>query len=125
LRARPEPTQLTDISDASFLGKLLVLPANVRLPDWKVIARFKHSSLFGLIISNREKKFYNIDTRSMSSDIGKLNLSCADVLAVSFRSGESILADVMPILAVVAASVVIVVSLIILAVAVRKPFCLW
>jgi hypothetical protein len=33
-----------------------VLPANVRL-DWKVIARYKHSSLFGLIISNKEKKF--------------------------------------------------------------------
>jgi hypothetical protein len=46
--------------DASFLGKLLVLPANVKL-DWKVFARCKHSSLFGLIISNEEKKFYNID----------------------------------------------------------------
>jgi hypothetical protein len=45
LRARPEPTQLEHLSDASFLGKLLVLPANVRL-DWKAIARYKHSSLF-------------------------------------------------------------------------------
>ncbi len=44
-----------------FLIKLLVLPANVRL-DWKVIARYKHSSLFGLVISNEGKKFYNIDT---------------------------------------------------------------
>jgi hypothetical protein len=61
LKARPEQTQLEDLSDASFLGKLLVLPANVRL-DWKVIARYKHSSLFGLILSNEEKKFYNIDT---------------------------------------------------------------
>jgi hypothetical protein len=42
------------------LGKLLVLPANVRL-DWKVIARYKHSSLFGLVISN-EGIFYNIGT---------------------------------------------------------------
>ncbi len=50
-----------NLSDASFLGKLLVLPANVRL-DWKVIARYKHSSLFGLVICNKEKKFYNIDT---------------------------------------------------------------
>jgi hypothetical protein len=41
------------------LGKLLVLPANVRL-DWKVIARYTHSSLFGLVISNEGKKFYNI-----------------------------------------------------------------
>ncbi len=49
-------------SDASFLGKLLVLPANVRL-DWKVIARYKHSSLFGLVFCNEEKKFYNIDAK--------------------------------------------------------------
>jgi hypothetical protein len=39
-----------------------VLPANVGL-DWKVLAKYKHSSLFGLFISNEEKKFYNIDTR--------------------------------------------------------------
>jgi hypothetical protein len=56
-KARANP----NLSDASFLGKLLVLPANVRL-DWKVIARYKHSSLFGLIVSNEGKKFYNIDT---------------------------------------------------------------
>ncbi len=37
-------------------------PANVRL-DWKVIASYKHSSLFGLVISNEGKKFYNIDPR--------------------------------------------------------------
>jgi hypothetical protein len=43
------------------LGKLLLLPANVRL-DWKVFARCKHSSLFGLIVSNEENKFYNIDS---------------------------------------------------------------
>ncbi len=63
MRARPEQTQFECLSDASFLGKLLVLPANVRL-DWKVIARYKHSNLFGLIISDEGKKFYNIDTRS-------------------------------------------------------------
>ncbi len=50
------------LSDASFLGKLLVCPVNVRL-DWKVIASYKHSSLFGLIDSDKGKKFYNIDTR--------------------------------------------------------------
>ncbi len=61
MRARPEPTQLEHLSDASFLGKLLVLPANVRL-DWKVIARYKHSSLFGLDVSDKEKKVYNTDT---------------------------------------------------------------
>ena len=62
MRARPEPTQLEHISDASFLGKLLALTANVRL-DWKVIASYKHSSLFGLVISDEGKKIYNIDPR--------------------------------------------------------------
>ena len=61
MRARPAPTQLEDLSHASFMGKLLVLPANVRL-DRKVIARYKHSSLFGLVVSNEGKKFYNIET---------------------------------------------------------------
>ncbi len=60
--ARPEQTQLEDLSDASFLGKLLVLPTNVR-QDWKVFARCKLSSLFGLVVSNEEKKFFNIDSR--------------------------------------------------------------
>ncbi len=55
LRARPEQTQLEVLSDASFLGKLLVLPANVR-QDLKVIARYKHSILFGLIVCNKGKK---------------------------------------------------------------------
>ena len=49
------------LSDASLLVKLLVFPANVRL-DWKVIARYKHSSLFGFIDSDEGKMFYNIDT---------------------------------------------------------------
>ncbi len=61
MKARPEPTQLEHLSDASFFGKLLVLPANVRL-DWKVIARYKHSSLFGLVNGDKGKMFYNIDT---------------------------------------------------------------
>jgi hypothetical protein len=56
LISRPEPTPLEHLPDASFLGKLLALPANVRL-DWRVIARYKQSSLFGLIISNEEKSF--------------------------------------------------------------------
>ncbi len=56
MRARPEPTQLEHILDASFLGKLLVLPANVRL-DWKVIASYKHSGIFGLVFSENGKKF--------------------------------------------------------------------
>ncbi len=55
MRAKPEPTQLECLSDAPFLGKLPVLPANVRL-DWKVIARYKCSNLFGHVISKEEKK---------------------------------------------------------------------
>ncbi len=39
-----------------LLVKLLVLPANVRL-DWKVIAMYKHTSLFGLVLCNEEKSF--------------------------------------------------------------------
>ncbi len=58
-RVRPEPAQLERLSDASFLGKLLALPAKVRL-DWKVIARYKHSSIFGLIIGNKEKSFITL-----------------------------------------------------------------
>jgi hypothetical protein len=58
---KQEPTQLEYLSDVSFLGKLLVSPANVRL-DWKVIASYKHSSLFVLIDSDEGKKFYDIDT---------------------------------------------------------------
>ncbi len=38
-----------------LLGYFLVLPANVRL-DCKVFARCKYFSLFGLIISDEEKK---------------------------------------------------------------------
>jgi hypothetical protein len=51
LRARPEQTQLEDLSDASFLGKLLVLPA---------IARYKHSSLFGLLSAMKKKSFITL-----------------------------------------------------------------
>ncbi len=40
---------------APFLGKLSVLQANVRL-HWKGIARYKHSSLFGLTVSDEGKK---------------------------------------------------------------------
>jgi hypothetical protein len=68
LRARPEPTQLEHISNASFLGKLLVLPANVRI-DWKVIASYKHSPKGGttrVVCSSTQIKLENLarDTRS-------------------------------------------------------------
>jgi hypothetical protein len=80
LRARPEPTQLEYLSDASFLGMLLVFPANVRL-DWKVIASYKHSSLFSLINSDEGKKFYNIDT-GVSLIKLSLSLFVASVLEI-------------------------------------------
>ncbi len=59
MRAKPKPTQLECLSDAFFLGKLLVLPANVRL-DWKVFARYKHSSLLGLIVCHEGKSFITL-----------------------------------------------------------------
>ena len=70
------------------------------------------------------------------STIGKLNLSCTDVLAISYvgngqpgdikeLSPGEILDDLVPIIAVVSASIVIVVSLIILAVALRRPMTGW
>jgi hypothetical protein len=31
---------------------------------WKEIARYKYYNLFGLIVSNEGKKFYNIDTKA-------------------------------------------------------------
>jgi hypothetical protein len=52
--ARPEPTQLEHLSDASFLGKLLVLPGNVR-QDWKVIARYKTLAYSALSSAMKEK----------------------------------------------------------------------
>ncbi len=45
-----------------LLEKLLVLTANVRL-DCKVIASYKHSTLFGLVVSDKGKRFYNIDPK--------------------------------------------------------------
>jgi hypothetical protein len=58
---KAKPTQLEYLSNASFLGKLLVFPANVRL-YWIAIASYKHSSLFDLIYNDERIKFYNIDT---------------------------------------------------------------
>jgi hypothetical protein len=54
-----EGFSLETLSDASFLGKLLALPANDRLV-WKVIDRYKHSSLFGLIIGNEGNFFITL-----------------------------------------------------------------
>jgi hypothetical protein len=45
------------------MGRLLTLPKNIRLP--KKLPRTKHSSLFCRIVRDDEKKFYNIDERSL------------------------------------------------------------
>jgi hypothetical protein len=48
-----------------LLGQAPGVTANVRI-DWKVIAKYKHSSFFGFVVSNGGKKFYNIETRSLA-----------------------------------------------------------
>jgi hypothetical protein len=59
LRARPEPTQLEYLSDASNLGKFLVIPANVRL-DWKVIARYKTLAYLASSSATKGKSFITL-----------------------------------------------------------------
>ncbi len=88
MRASPEPTQLEHLSDASFLGKLLVFTANVRL-DWKVIASYKHTSLFGLINSDEGKQFYNSghQVEVCAADFDKERVvDVDDVAAAAFRT---------------------------------------
>jgi hypothetical protein len=111
LRARPEQTQLEDLSDVSFLGKLVVLPANVRL-DWKVFARCKHSSLFGLVVGFEEKKFYNIDSRTETrisrsasakqvldfDDIARLDIKTSLTKNVETSQVDDIFADMTPVI---------------------------
>jgi hypothetical protein len=56
---------LEHFSDASFLGKLLVLHANVRL-DWKVIARYKHLAYSALLTAMQEKSFITLTPEVLS-----------------------------------------------------------
>jgi hypothetical protein len=60
------PNKLEHLSLETLSSQVLefvVLPANGRR-NWKGIASYKHSCLFGLVISDEmEKKFYNIDSR--------------------------------------------------------------
>ncbi len=60
------------LSDTSFSGKLLVLPANVRL-DWKAIARYKHSSLLQKSVNYGHNEFYDTGPKSNMCEQG-LNL---------------------------------------------------
>ncbi len=69
MRARPEHTQSEDLSDASFLGKLLVLPENVR-PDWKVFARYKHSSFLALSSAMKKKSFIRLPPEEPFEEAG-------------------------------------------------------
>jgi hypothetical protein len=74
LRARPEPTQLEHLSDASFLGKLLVLPANVRL-DWKVIARYKNTLAYlaSLSATKKRKSFIELTPGEVGKVLAPVN----------------------------------------------------
>ncbi len=82
MRAKPERTQLDHLSDASFLGKLLVLPANVRL-DWKVIARYKHSSLFGLVVKRGAQKLTGENLKPVLGRVFNYKLGCYDDVHVN------------------------------------------
>ncbi len=59
LRERPEPTQLKYLSYASFLGKLLVFPANVRL-DWKVMRVTNALAYLASLTVMKEKSFITL-----------------------------------------------------------------
>jgi hypothetical protein len=55
-------TQLEQVSNASFLGKLLVFPPNVRL-DWKVNASYKHWFIWPTTSVTKKERFYEIETK--------------------------------------------------------------
>ncbi len=57
LRGKLEPTKVEHHSDVSLLGKLQILPENVRL-GWKQIAKYKHSSLVGSV--TKKKSFIRL-----------------------------------------------------------------
>ncbi len=59
MRVRPEPTQLEHLSDASFLGRLLVFPANVRL-DSKVIGSTNTLAYLASLTVTKEKGFLTL-----------------------------------------------------------------
>ena len=59
MRARLEPTQLECLSDASFLGKLLVFPPNVRL-DWKVNASKNTLAYFASLLDTKTKRLMTL-----------------------------------------------------------------
>jgi hypothetical protein len=62
LRARQEQTQLEDLSDASFLGKLLVLPARANArQDWKKESPCTNTLAYlALSSATKEKSFITL-----------------------------------------------------------------
>jgi hypothetical protein len=68
-KARANP--IGGISDASFLGKLLVLPANVRL-DWKVLP---DTNTLAYLTSSSATKKKSFTTLTSGANVIKLFLS--------------------------------------------------
>ncbi len=81
MRARPEPTQLEHLSDAYFLGKLIVLPANVRL-DWKVIASPNTPAYWASSTVMQEKCFIKLTPGEMAKEVTDVTGGGNDVLGV-------------------------------------------
>ena len=78
--------------------------------------------------ANPSLRMKDVDKIQCLNETLRNTSACADVLAVSFRSGETLWASwdsFVPVLAVTVASTIIVISLIILAVAARKPLRSW
>ncbi len=79
------------LPDTSFLGKLLVIPANVRL-EWKVIARYKHSSLFGLLSTIKKKSYIRLHQFITSFVVNKVGHYCiGDIIRWVCRFGLIVL----------------------------------
>jgi hypothetical protein len=68
---------LEDLSDASFLGKLLVLPEKVRL-DWKVFARLPGINTLAYLASLSATKEKSFITLSPGLNVSKLFLFVTD-----------------------------------------------
>jgi hypothetical protein len=83
LKARPEPTQLEHLSDTSFLGKLLVLQANVRI-DWKVLPGANTLAYFDSSSAMKKKSFITLATGVKDINLFYLSLNLYPMLS-NFR----------------------------------------
>ncbi len=68
MRASPDQTQLEDLSDASFLGKLLVLPSNVRL-DCKVFGLNLIKLFFPSLLTMIPNKLERLSLETLSGKV--------------------------------------------------------